>query len=254
MYDDKDLPNQHDEESTTDYWISYSDMMSSLLLMFILFLTVSIFNFNDTSFKLEKQSQVLEVQGKELMTQKEKINSIIGVRKQIINALRDEFKNSKLKIDIDPQTGAITFSSGVFFDSSESSLKESGKKYLNEFIPLYFGVLLNEKNRDYISEIIIEGHTDTNGTYMYNLSLSQERAFEVTKYILGEEGCSFSDNKEELRRILTANGRSFSNPIFDKNGNVDMDRSRRVEFKFRLKDDEMIDEMKNILEGVNNGD
>ena len=32
------------------------------------------------------------------------------------------------------------------------------------------------------------------------------------------------------------------------NKTIDMDSSRRVEFKFRLKDDEMIDQMKGILE------
>ena len=38
----------------------------------------------------------------------------------------------------------------------------------------------------YVSEIIIEGHTDTNGSYIYNLELSQQRAFSVAKYCLTE--------------------------------------------------------------------
>ena len=50
-----------------------------------------------------------------------------------------------------------------------------------------------------------------------------------------------------LRSILTAKGRSYSDPIYGEDGKIDMDASRRVEFKFRLKDSEMIDEMRNIL-------
>ena len=50
-----------------------------------------------------------------------------------------------------------------------------------------------------------------------------------------------------LYDILTAKGRSYSDPVYDAYGNVDMEASRRVEFKFRLKDSEMIDEIREIL-------
>ena len=51
----------------------------------------------------------------------------------------------------------------------------------------------------------------------------------------------------QLQKLLTAKGRSFSDPIYQADGTVDMSASRRVEFKFRLKDSEMIDEMNRIL-------
>ena len=54
--------------------------------------------------------------------------------------------------------------------------------------------------------------------------------------------------QNRIFRFLTANGRSYSQPIY-KDNDIDLDKSRRVEFKFRLKDEEMITEMQNILEG-----
>lgn len=232
-----------DKEEPPNYWMSYSDMMSGLLLIFVLFLSISIFQFNE-------QSKLLTEQSEEIKIQQEKIDSIIGVRTQLIEALKKQFKDSNLEIDIDSQTGAIRFSSGVFFDINKYTLKPSGKAYLSKFIPLYINVLLNKENSKYISEIIIEGHTDTNGTYMYNLDLSQKRAFEVTKYILSDEFKEITnEEKNRLRKIITANGRSFSNPIKNKEGRVDLDKSRRVEFKFRLKDEEMIQEMNRLLKG-----
>lgn len=36
-------------------------------------------------------------------------------------------------------------------------------------------------------------------------------------------------------------------PVLDANGNVDKDASRRVEVKFRLKDDEMIEELNKVM-------
>ena len=51
-----------------------------------------------------------------------------------------------------------------------------------------------------------------------------------------------------LRGVLPANGRSFSDPVLDPNGREDMDKSRRVVFKFRLTDEQMIQQLKDILE------
>ena len=57
------------------------------------------------------------------------------------------------------------------------------------------------------------------------------------------------DQKQKLQQILTAKGRSYSDLILDENGREDADASRRVEFKFSLKDSEMIEEMNRILSG-----
>ena len=76
----------------------------------------------------------------------------------------------------------------------------------------------------------------------------------------GDRDCAYQNDKladwleelEKLREILTAKGRSYSDPIYNEDGTINMDASRRVEFKFRMKDSEMIDEIRNILgSGVN---
>ena len=50
--------------------------------------------------------------------------------------------------------------------------------------------------------------------------------------------------------LLTVNGRSYSDPIYevDNADEIDMAASRRVEIKFRLKEDEMIEKIAAILE------
>lgn len=110
-------------------------------------------------------------------------------------------------------------------------------------------VLLGKDFSPYVAEIIIEGHTDTDGGYMYNLQLSQNRAFAVVSYCLDENNHFLSDSQlEELRVLLTANGRSWSAPIYAADGTVDMQASRRVEIKFRLKDEEMMNQIAEMLE------
>lgn len=148
------------------------------------------------------------------------------------------------------RTGAIQFDSEILFDTDKSNLKASGKKELDRFMKGYFKVLLNDKFKDNIAEIIVEGHTDTDGTYDYNLELSQKRALSVARYCLNSKNLDLdSDQKQDLRRMITANGRSFSNPIRKSDGSIDKNKSRRVVFQFRLKDDEMIQQLQDILNG-----
>lgn len=239
------------EDEETTYWLSYSDMMAALLLIFILIISFTLMQskrqYEDKQAELEEQKRIIKEQEELLDDQQEELDRIAGLRKDLVEALRTEFSGSSLNVKIDEKTGAITFDSAVLFDVSESELKEEGKTFINEFLPRYCKVLLSDEYRDYVSEIIIEGHTDTNGSYIYNLELSQQRAFSVAKYCLTEGGIISKKQGEQLRTVLTANGKSFSNPIYKADGSVDMDASRRVEIKFRLQDEEMIDEMMDIL-------
>ena len=85
---------------------------------------------------------------------------------------------------------------------------------------------------------------------MSNLKLSQDRALSVADYCIGDKNqFVWGDAIGELRKIVTVNGRSFSNPIYadEEKKIIDQDKSRRVEIKFRLKDDETIAELQRIL-------
>lgn len=245
-----------------DYWQSYSDMMAALLLVFVLIVFAVIQKLQTQQDEIaakqaivDKQKITIEKLGGDadggttkFEEMEKKVSRIIGVKAEIIEDLRKELDN--VNLEIDGQTGAIQFDSEILFDTDKSNLKASGKKELDRFMKGYFKVLLNDKFKDNIAEIIVEGHTDTDGTYDYNLELSQKRALSVARYCLNSKNLDLdSDQKQDLRRMITANGRSFSNPIRKSDGSIDKNKSRRVVFQFRLKDDEMIQQLQDILNG-----
>lgn len=84
---------------------------------------------------------------------------------------------------------------------------------------------------------------------MHNLELSQKRALSVAEFCLQDDSSALGDvvDLEELRAIVTANGRAYSDSVLNEDGTVNLAESRRVEFKFRLRDEEMIEEMEAIL-------
>lgn len=203
--------------------------------------------------KEELNNAYLEIENakKELATTKSELQDIVGIRTDIIGALQEAFNNSSMKVDA--QTGSITFSSDVLFRYNSSTLTKDSKASLKEIIPKYLDVLLQEQYKGYIAEIIIEGHTDTDGGYQGNMELSYDRANAVANFCLDADNGLSEGKIEQLQQLLTVNGKSCSNPIYksDSSGNltqeVDMASSRRVEIKFRLKEDEMIEKISNIL-------
>ena len=99
-----------------------------------------------------------------------------------------------------------------------------------------------------MDQIIIEGHSDDMGSYIYNMDLSQKRATEVLKYIYTTMDNFSNSERQELEKYITANGKSKTDLIYKENGEVDRAKSRRVEIKFKLKDEEALDKIKKTLE------
>lgn len=204
---------------------------------------------------LTEQSELLEELQEIMDGQQEKLDRILGVRTELVEALKDEFNDSSLNISVDEKSGGITMDSSILFSYNEADLKEGGKEFLAEFLPRYAKILLSPKYKEYISEIVIEGHTDTTGNYLFNLELSQERAFSVAAYCMDEENKVLSKPMlEEMKSVLSSTGKSYSNPKYKPDGTVDAEASRRVEILFKLKDEEMIREMIEILSQSANND
>ncbi len=306
------------------HWISYSDMMASMLLVFVLAVVYSVYQYykildeksreieaqqvalalaqqeaeterrNNEAFRIQLQSQEEELQSQriilisqeeelkkseeelalaqeqlansqiillakekeleamqaDLIATQQQIETLVGIRPKIISDLSSALSYNNIDAAIDQKTGDIKLKSYVFFDTSKFNIKQSGIELLNRFLPVYLGVLMQPEYKDYVAEIIIEGHTDSDGTYTSNLKLSQERALSVAQYCLEMDGLSGS-MKNKLQDILTATGRSESDLVYNADGSENKEASRRVEFKFRLIDTQMLQQMNDILRSGN---
>ena len=205
--------------------------------------------------QLEEQRVLLTSQEEEIASKTQlladkqaQIDRIIGVKAEVIEALQREFSENSISVQIDQQTGALTLDSNVIFAYDSAELSEEGQEVLRQVLPVYLGVLLSDKYEDNVAEIIIAGYTDTLGSYEYNMELSQQRSLSVGQFLMAtkEEFLSEQDISA-LERLLTVSGNSMRHPVFDSEGNVDDDASRRVEVKFRLKDEEMIQELRGLM-------
>ena len=178
----------------------------------------------------------------DLRKTKKRIKSLTGIRIKVIAELKKALGSN---IEIDPKTGSMRFSSSILFDKAKAKLKDSAKAELEKVFLKYVKALLsNEDIKEHLDKIIIEGHTDSDGDFLYNLKLSQKRAYEVMNYLLTLDFVK----KHNLKKIMIASGRSYLDPIVDKDGIEDKDRSRRIEIKFTLKNQDALKEIEKILD------
>ena len=206
------------------FGMSLGDLMAGLLLIFVLLL----------SFAMLRLEGLIELK----QTQIEAIDEREQTKKQLIATLLEQL--SEYDVEIDRQTGAIRIKEGILFAYNEHQLTPQGRQFLQRFVPRYAAIMLSDPAvHSQIAQVIVEGHTDNTGSYQFNLDLSLQRASSVASYLFSP-GFGRFPQVRELQNLLSANGRSFMEPQAANTTEQGRAQNRRVEFKFRLKDWDMV--------------
>jgi len=202
------------------FWITMTDLMTGLVLVFIVMFLYTYISNNATAMqqKIAKENATKTLQ--------ESLN------KQNINAT------------IDPNSGVVKISDLELFDTGSYTLSKKGKLYLDKFAPVYLNSIFSDKYLEKnVVKIIVQGHTDSqtfvgkysaDEQYMKNMELSLNRAFEVASYMTNTP--YNKKNGDKLRKMIIVEGASFSTPVL-ANGKEDFAKSRRVELKLVMKND-----------------
>jgi len=227
-------------------WISISDMMSGLMMVF-LFIAIVFMQ------QVEKDKLAAE----KVKTDMAKIAKTYDISKQSLNrALHKEFDRDLKKwgAEILSNNTVRFHEPDVLFALNSSEIKDAFKTILDDFIPRYLKILTNPQFKNEIIELRIEGHTSSgwrkNSTreesYIGNAKLSQDRSFSVLKYVFNLD--SVESDRQWLIDVLRANGLSYSKLIRDEHGDEDQDQSRRVEFRIITNTEAKIEEILNRAE------
>lgn len=189
--------------------------------------------------RLNKKDEEIKKLEADFDDAKSKIKELSLIKENTIKNIQAKFDNN---ITLDSTTGAIVLPSEVLFDSNSFTLKAEAKENLKNILTEYFDSILKDENILLsIENIVIEGHTDSAGSYIYNLDLSQKRAYAVMSFIYS----FYKDPK--LQKLLMASGRSYSDVII-KNGKEDKEASRRIEIKFNINTNNALEKVEKYLE------
>lgn len=218
--------NQDYKTEDNPFALSSGDLMAGFLFIFILLL----------------MSTLLQVQ-KKAEQDENIVNKYNNIKTQLYIDLKKEFEQDLIlwNATIDSSNLSFKFQEGnTNFDYDQSVLQDRFKKILDSFFPRYLKTISSDRYRNNIVEIRIEGHTDSQGSYEYNMKLSQDRTRSVLNY------CMLMVNpnqKNWVKAHLTANGLSSSHLIYNKDGSENAQLSRRVEFRIITNAEEQLKEI-----------
>ena len=151
----------------------------------------------------------------------EEASAIVSKQKAAAERINDSISSND-NISFSRLTGEVVMNSGLLFGYDKDELEDSGKKTLDDFLKSYISVIKELKDEGLINGVKIFGYTDSNGTYEYNKTLSEKRAENVAKYI--------SENYPDVKDIFEYEGRASDNLVYNPDGTVDDEASRRVTF------------------------
>ena len=225
------------ENDETSIWISNTDLMSGLL---VLFLFIAILMNQGLS---EAQDEIKKITG-----------ASNEVRRELQESIKQNFSAEEIKrynLDQENNVGAASFDKGDGrFLVGSSELTPEFRATLQVFLPKYIKSIsdIYEKDTDKIKEIRIEGHTSTewfannngqlvtaNDAYIKNMELSQNRTRAIIQFALSLP--ELVPYHSLIKEKLTANGLSSSQIIKKEDGSEDFDASRRIEFKVVVNDE-----------------
>lgn len=226
MSQDDDLfdrePLAHTSEEAQ--WVSLSDLMTGLMVIFMLIAIAFMVKVEQQTHKV-KQVAVLYDE----------------VREEIYQDLMREFGKDLPVWDaeINKDLSMRFRNPDVLFNTGKDELKPNFQDILRDFFPRYTRIITSPKYDGTIQEVRIEGHTSSvwgpatpeEEAYFKNMELSQSRTRSTLRFVLGLP--EVTTQVGWLRKHVTANGLSSSHPIFNKEGGEDLGRSQRVEFHIR---------------------
>jgi outer membrane protein OmpA-like peptidoglycan-associated protein len=219
------------EQSKQAYWIPLADLMTGLMMIFMLITAVYI-------QYVERTTTLV-------------LDEFKDVKSNMQLALQNEFRESFKQWDAE-LLGDMTIrfnNPNVQFAIQSAELRPEFQNLMRDFFPRYMKIIRSDKFKNSIKEIRIEGHTskfwkDTTPSeaYFLNMGLSQERTRSTLKFIMLMP--ELRSDEEWFRQHITANGLSSSQPIIKNPTSVKEDElNQRVEFRIVTNASDRIDQL-----------
>ena len=225
------LKRGNKDEGEKPFWISFADLMSALMVLFLVVMAVALLAVTKSVSEAERRKAQRESDIAELLNQ--------------VQQAADRYPG----VSVDKDRYIIDFGDRARFDTAKSNLTAEQAKLLRAFVPDVLAIARNELGRKWLKLIVVEGFTDTRGSYLLNLNLSLDRSQRVLCVLLApplpDERPLTSDELEQIRELFLVGGYSYNS------SKPSLDESRRIELRLEFLS---LDEARPSTENIPRGD
>lgn len=195
------------DEGERPFWISFADMMTAMMVLFLLVMSVALLSVTSPSKQHDEKIQ------------------------KLCDSIKVAAQNDNQGVDVNCETHVINFGVQAQFDSDQYDLKPNQEQLLRRFVPKVLAIAKTKSGQELLKRVVVEGYTDRSGTYLHNLNLSLQRSQKVLCSLLSDEpkGQAMSAaDRADTRRLFLVGGYSSNSSKADKA------QSRRIELRLEF--------------------
>ncbi|MBT4839052.1 MAG: OmpA family protein [Methylococcales bacterium] len=241
------LKNNHRLAPPTDeppsYWMSFSDIMAGLLVIFILASINFVIELSETQKKVSHAMS--------------RLNSLNQIRGNLLYEMKGSLQEQGIFLRVEDNNSVLRIpESQLYFNSMSHEIPANQRAGVGKIGHALYNALLKDQRYLQIDTIFIEGHTDSRpaSSLMGNWGLSVYRAISVWEY--WSEELSIGENLKKLKN-------SLGKPMFSVSGYASTRRivipddseekrrkNRRIDIRFTMKKTATVDydNIKNIFQ------
>lgn len=193
------------DEAEKPFWISYADLMTALMVLFLVVMTVAL----------------VTITGRD-GEHKKKIDRCMAM------AVEAAKRHDGVKVDLD--RNVIDFGDRARFGFNSHFLTSEQEAVLRRFVPELLSMAGSDNCKKVLKRIVVEGYTDKTGNYLTNLNLSLMRSQRVLCAMFKSDGPNplIDAQKDAVRDVFLVGGFAF-------NASKDTpEESRRVEMRIEF--------------------
>jgi len=200
------------DEAEKPFWISFSDMMTALMVLFLVVMTVTLLAITRTISETE---------------------SLRAARESDINKLMMKMREASQDFPgITFRGNTIDFGDQARFDTDSDRLTKEQARHLRAFVPHILKIARDPLGKKWIKQVVVEGYADQRGTYLHNLDLSMQRSQKVLFALLAQPDSDEIPLTPEdglfIQRLFLVGGASFNSL------KKTLEESRRIEMKLEF--------------------
>ncbi|MDV5392103.1 OmpA/MotB family protein [Shewanella xiamenensis] len=224
-----------DEENP--YWMSFSDIMSALLVIFILASVILILRLMEIQKELEQKQIKFE---EEIVALKQAEQ----VRRTILDEAVETLRSRGIQVEVSQNNTVLSIPNELLgFDTGAFEISPMYQAQAKEIGEVLNMVISRDNRVEYLDTIFVEGHTDNRTMQGFmgkgNWGLSTFRAISLWQFweasLSGNERLSRLKNRDE-RPLFSVSGYGETRPVvFNQLTEEDFRRNRRIDIRFTIR-------------------
>jgi outer membrane protein OmpA-like peptidoglycan-associated protein len=200
------------DEAEKPFWISFADLMTALMVLFLVVMAVALLAVTRTVSEAEEREAKYKADIEHCMSL----------------AVEASKRHDGVKVDL--QRRVIDFGDRARFAFGRADLSVEQQGVLRRFVPELLGMADTEECKRVLKRVVVEGYTDKQGAYLVNLNLSLMRSQRVLCAMFETKGPDLltEAQKEAVRDVFLVGGFAFNS------SKETAEESRRVEMRLEF--------------------